>query len=262
MRGRAAAVGLGLVVLAGVIGPWLGYDVGTDVAAARASQGPSAAHWLGTDHLGRDVAWRLLLACRAFVGPGLGAAATALALAVPLGALAGYRGGLAEAATRAGFTVVSAVPRFVLVLLAVAIVSPEPAVLAAAAGLTYVPHLGDAVRARISDARRAEFVAGLRAHGVPPWQLVGRHLVVALCGRLIARHAIGVFAYVVVLETTLAYIGSYGVQEPMPSWGNMLTFEWGRDNPVAAWAPVVALGAVLWLCHAAADALREADGGR
>lgn len=255
-RGRFAGAILFAVLMAGLVAPWLGYDVGTSAQVDRAGLGPSLAHPLGTDHLGRDVAWRLLLSCEAMVLPALGAAGVALLTGVLSGAWAGLRGGSAATLVRYLYTVVQALPRFVAVLLAAAIYGPDPTVLAVATGFTYAPVLGAAVHSRLEELRRAEFVLGLRAHGVPPWRIVLVHLLWSACRRLIARHLLQVVAYLVVLETTLAYIGSFGVQEPTPSWGNMIVFEWGRGNPVAAWSPIVALWIVLIACHQAAAALR------
>ncbi len=252
---RAAGALLLAVIAVGLAGPWLPYDPASGALASRASLPPGAEHWLGTDHLGRDVAWRVALSAGAFAWPGLLAAMVAVVLGVPAGAVSGYRGGPVEAICRYGFTVVASVPRFVLVLLTAAIYGGSPTVLAIAAGVTYAPMLGEAVYSRIASARRAEFVLGLRAHGVPEGRILLVHLIGATCGRLIARHVVLVFAYVVVLETTLAYIGSYGVQEPTPS------FSWGRDNALAWAAPVAALLCVLAACHRTADALGErADG--
>src|SRR5690606_13033820 len=91
-----AAAWLAVVVLAGLLAPLSTYDVIMDVDPSRAHEGPAAAHWLGTDHLGRDVLMRLVFACQFFVGPGLLACGVALVLAVPAGAVAGFRGGLVE----------------------------------------------------------------------------------------------------------------------------------------------------------------------
>lgn len=246
---------LGVGVVAGIVALRLasalgGYDVVGDVDVTRASLAPSGAHWLGTDHLGRDIAWRLATASRNFVDAGLLACALAAGLGVPAGALAGYVGGWLEQGIQYGFTVVSAIPRFVLVLLLCTITEASPQVLALGAGLAYAPTLGDAVFSRVAELRRQEFVLASRAYGVGHWRLLWVHLVWGACGRLIGRHLLSLFGFFLVLETTLAYLGGFGVQEPTPSWGNMLAFEWGQspDNPWGVWAPAL----VTWLAVAGA----------
>lgn len=221
-----------------------GYDVVADVAPASASLPASAEHLLGTDHLGRDVFWRLLLASRAFVGPGIVAGLIATALAVPAGAFAGWLGGSAAAALRYLGAVVSAVPRFVLVLLACAIYGDHPLVLAAAAGVAYAPTMTEAVYARIRALRRADFVLASRAHGVPDRRVLLYHLLWVNARAVVARHLLHLFAYVLLLETTLSYLGGFGVEEPQPSWGNMLAFSFTDSANPLAWA---APAGAIWL---------------
>ena len=156
--GWSGRVLLGLVLLAWLASLLSGYDPVADVDPSRASLGAGAAGPLGTDHLGRSVAWRLLLATQAFVGPGLLAASVALALGLPGGALAGYLGGPSAQLVRYLWAVLGALPRLVLVLLACSIYGAEPQVLAASAGLSFAPALGEAVEARLAELRGREFV--------------------------------------------------------------------------------------------------------
>lgn len=238
-----------LVVVGVAIGsPLLGYDIVADVDPGRAHAGPSAAHWLGTDHLGRDVFLRLVVASRAFVFPGLLACLIATALAVPTGALSGFVGGWLARIVRYGFTVVAGLPRFVLVLLALSIYGNDPIVLAIAAGCAYAPALGEAVHERVEGLRGADFLAAHRAHGVPEWRLLGWHVLWGACRKLIARHLLTLFSFFLVLETTLSYLG-FGVQQPRPSWGNMLAFDLDYDG--AGLAAVLAPAAAIWVVIAA-----------
>lgn len=247
-----------LVLLAAVVGPLSGYIPAQDVNIPHADLGPGPGHWLGTDHLGRDVLSRLVFACQAFVWPGLLACLTAAAIGVPAGATAGYMGGPVEAAIRYVTTVIASLPRFVLVLLVCSIYGNDLPTLALAAGVAYSPTLSEAVYGRIEGLRTSEYLLANRAYGVPEWRIVAVHLVFAACGRLIGRHLVILFGYFLVLETTLSYIGGFGVQEPTPSWGNMLVFEWGRSgSSVAMLAPVVALIATVLAVSWLADVLAE-----
>lgn len=257
MTRAASWMGLGIlvaVVLASVAAPIAGYDVVGDVDPSRAFASPSPAHWLGTDHLGRDLGWRLLLASRAFVGPGLLACVTTFALALPLGAASGWFGGLPARVIRYGFTVISSLPRFVLVLLVLSIYGNGATVLAIAAGCAYAPTLGEAIHERIEGLRSADFIAAHRAHGVPEWRLLGVHLLWGACRRVIARHLLTLFAFFLVLETTLSYLG-FGVQQPYPSWGNMLAFD--LDHAQAGWLPLLAPAGSIWAVIAALTWVRR-----
>ncbi|MFH1468626.1 MAG: ABC transporter permease [Pseudomonadota bacterium] len=257
---------LGLVALAGLLAAFPGllpYDIIADVDPTRAGAGPSAAHWLGTDHLGRDVAWRLLLATRAFVGPGLLACALASVVGVGAGAIAGYLGGPVAGLLRYLSTVTASIPRFVLVLLAIAIYGNDTWLIGAVAGLAYSPAVAEAVFARIDSLRRAEFVLAARAHGLSDARILGYHLLWVNCRRMVGRHALNLFAYLLLLETTLSYIGGFGVMEPEPSWGNMLAFEFGQrtGNPWGVWAPALALWGTILCAGLVSDALAERSHG-
>lgn len=238
---------------------WLPYDVVADVDPTRAGLPPEASAWLGTDHLGRDVAWRLLLGTRAFVGPGLLACALASVIGVGAGALAGYVGGPVAALVRGISTVTASIPRFVLVLLAIAIYGNSTWLIGAVAGVAYSPTVAEAVFGRIDSLRRADFVLAARAHGLGDSRILLYHLLWVSCRRMVGRHALNLFGYLLLLETTLSYIGGFGVMEPEPSWGNMLAFEFGyrTGNPWGVWAPALAIWATILCCGLVSEALAE-----
>ena len=248
-----------IVALAGVFSGLVPYDIVTDVDPALAGLTPSATHWLGTDHLGRDVAARALIAAQAFVGPGFLACALAAALGVSGGTVSGYYGGVIATLTRYVFTVTASLPRFVLVLLAIAIYGNSTWLIGAIAGVAYAPTLAESIYTRIDSLRRAEFVAATRAHGVGELRIILYHLLWVNCRGLIARHALSLFGYLLLLETTLSYIGGFGVMEPQPSWGNMLAFEFGHqtDNPWGLWAPAIAIWLTILATALVSESLSE-----
>lgn len=257
---RVAVAWLIVVVIVGVLAPFLPYDPATDVHTADALLGPGPGHWLGTDHLGRDVLFRALLACRSFVVPALAACVVAMAVGVPSGAIAGFYGGIVEGSIRYGYTVLASVPRFVLVLLALSIYGNGTWILAITAGIAFVPVLGEATFGRIAALRDQEYVLASRAHGLSDARILWVHLVWNACRKRILREMVTLFGYFVVLETTLSYIGGFGIQEPQPSWGNMLVFEWGRGGTGAAVPLVLLLGSVLSVVLAG-EGLAEVDDG-
>jgi len=259
-----AATWLGVAVLATVGLAWIAavvlpYDFVADVDATRAGLGPSLAHRLGTDHLGRDVFHRLILASHAFVGPGILACLLSSALGVGAGALAGYLGGWTARVIRYLSTVTASLPRFVLVLLAIAIYGNSTALIGLVAGVTYAPTLAEAVYTRMDALKRAEFVVASRAHGVGHLRILFYHLLWVNCRRLLGRHALHLFGYLLLMETTLSYIGGFGVMEPEPSWGNMLAFEFGQrsGNPWGVLAPGLAIWLTILACGLLGEVLAE-----
>lgn len=261
---RSAWLGVGLLLGLAALGLWAplsSYPVGQDVDPLSRSLGCSAAHWLGTDHLGRDVFWRLLLAARAFVGPGLLSCTVTLLLAVPLGAAAGWAGGWTGACVRTLLGSISSIPRLVFVLLCCTIFGNDLFTLAVASGISATPALSSAIIGRIERLRSEEFVLASIAHGLSAPRILFVHLVALACGRSIARALVSSFGAFMVLECTLSYLGRFGVQEPMPSWGNMLAFEWGRDLGASVLAPGFAIWGTLGACALAARLFAETDDG-
>ena len=262
MRHLPAGAMLGLLVL-WLVSLVVGYDVVADVDPGRAGVLPSMEHWLGCDHLGRDVLWRMVTASEAFVGPGLLACGVCLLLSLTLGGLAGWLGGSAAGLLRYLFSVIASLPRFVLVLLVCAINGDDPVVLALAVALAYTPVLGEAIVGRIASLRSAEFVLAAQAHGISDTAVLIRELLWSNCRALVGRHLLYLFGYYLVLETTLSYIGDFGVEEPQPSWGNMLAFEFGiTDGNTLAWlAPALAIWATVLAATLLAQQLDEVPGG-
>ncbi len=250
---------LGMVVLAWILSLLGAYDVMGDVDIQRASAHPSSAHLLGTDHLGRDVLWRMITASEAFVGPGILAAMVALLVGGLSGALAGWKGGIWGEAIRYFFTVLSSFPRFVVVLLVCSIYGSSVWTIATACAMAYTPAMVESVYTRVAWFRVADFVLAAEAHGVHSRRILFFHLLWVNCRHLIGRHLISLFAYLVLVESTLSYIGDFGVMEPAPSWGNMIAFEWGvwEGNPWATWCPIAAIWLVILGCALLVEGLRE-----
>ena len=244
------------ILVGWMVGGLAGYDVIADVDPNRAGLPPGVGHWLGTDHLGRDVAWRMLVATQAFVGPGLLACALASIVGVGAGATAGFAGGPIASLVRYLSTVTASLPRFVLVLLVIAIYGNSTWIIGAVAGVAYSPSVAESVFNRVDSLKRDEFVLASRAHGISPLRILLYHLLWVNCRRMVGRHALNLFAYLLLLETTLSYIGGFGVNEPQPSWGNMLAFEFGQQtaNPWGLWAPLLAI----WLTILSSTLLGEA----
>jgi peptide/nickel transport system permease protein len=252
---RAITTRLGEAVLVSLMLLWIlslfsNYDLASDVNVEILNQPPTALHIMGTDKLGRDVAMRMLHATQAFVGPGLLAAFVALLLALPTGAMAGWHGGIVASGLRLLTTSLASIPRFVLLLLASSIYGRDLTTLGIAAGIAYAPTLSEALYSRIVTFRDSGFVLAARAHGLSSTKILTYHILWSNCRTLIWRHVLALFGFFLLVETTLSCIGGFGVQEPSPSWGNMIgigDLQIGADlgNPLSTWAPVFAIWVVL-----------------
>jgi peptide/nickel transport system permease protein len=246
---KATLLLLGLLA----VGALLPYASAADVNPAGGNLPPGWGHLLGTDHLGRDVLARLLAGSRAFLLPGAAAAGLAAAVGVALGAAAGWAGGMVESGVRAAIGAVRALPPLVLALLVMMAVGATPVGLALGVGLGAVPGLAEAVADRLAELRRAEFVTAARGHGHSSLRILLFHLLWVNTRGLVGREALAVMGQALVLEVTLSYLGSFGVQEPTPSWGNMIdhALRTGSANHLAWAAPAAAVLLTVWACSPA-----------
>jgi peptide/nickel transport system permease protein len=158
----------------------------------------------------------------------------ALGLGVPGGALVGYRPDTrAAAVVRFGLTIVAAWPQLVLVVVVVAIFTAsvkDPAawshlrlyLLAGVLGLSFVPQVAGAVGEKVAWFRRECFVEAAIAHGLTHARVLGWHILWANCRNVVLRQACTLFGTFLLVETSLSYLGDYGVPPPRPSWGNIL----------------------------------------
>lgn len=257
LRAGAALAALVALLVVAIASPALGYPVGADVDPAAAAQGPSAAHWLGTDHLGRDVAMRAALATRAFVGPGLAAALLALTAGVPLGAAAGWDRSPLRGPARLWIDASSAIPAVVLVLLLAAVRGGGATTWALGAGLAAAPGIAALVAERLERLAIESHVEAARAHGFSEAWILGVHGLWVGAGRALVRRTLELLGAFAALECTLSYLGPLGTPEPWPSWGNMIAFEWGHPATLAVAAPALLMWAVSSATARAGRALAE-----
>jgi peptide/nickel transport system permease protein len=181
---------------------------------------PSAAHWFGTDELGRDVWSRALFGARVSLAVGLLSAAVAGAIGVTIGAASGFFGGRIDAVLMRLTDAVLSMPRLLLLMVAAAILSPPLPLLVLLVGLVGWMETARVTRAAFLSSREQEFVLAARALGASPWRLVTAHLL-PLAAPAIAVSTTLAVGRGILLESTLSFFG-VGVQPPAASWGNML----------------------------------------
>jgi peptide/nickel transport system permease protein len=262
---RSWALGYGCLVSAAIVAAylcaWLGllpHDPDAmDLSAVNAL--PSRAHLLGTDFVGRDLLTRILLGTQAFLLPGLLAVAVSSVGGALLGVLAGYWPRRFAAPVGFALQLVESLPKLVLVLLVVALFRPEIHLILAVVGIANVPATAELLRARIASLRKRSYIEAAVALGLSPARIVLYH-VLWLQGRglLLVQATLGM-AEAILIETSLSYLG-FGVQEPTPSWGNMVAL--GKDyffrgELWVSTAPALAILLAVLGLHLLGDALRE-----
>lgn len=192
-------------------------------------QPPSAAHIMGTDELGRDLATRLLYGGRVSLAIGLLAMALAVTLGTLIGAVAGFYGGWVDSFLMRLTDVFLAFPRlFVLILLTTILrqlslpwlPASSFAPIASVIGLLSWMSIARLVRAAYLSIREKEFVEAARAVGARNARIMFRHILPNAASPIIVAATLGV-AVAILTESGLSYLG-FGVQLPTPTWGNML----------------------------------------
>lgn len=190
------------------------------IAVADRLQGPGAAHWLGTDLYGRDIAARLMVGARNSVLVGLVAVGLGVAFGVPLGALAAMRGGWLDDLVMRGADLVFAFPFIVSALLITALAGPGAVNAIIAIGIFNVPVFARVTRGAARQVWGLEYARAGLAIGKSPLRVTRDHVLPNIAPVLIVQATIQ-FAVAILAEAALSYLG-LGAQPPAPSWGRML----------------------------------------
>ncbi len=260
-RDRGGLLGMIVVsslVIAAILAPLLvPYDplaVSADLSLGR----PSLAHPFGTDDLGRDVLARVLIGARISLGVSSLSAFGALAVAVPLGMLAGYVGGAVDAVIARLFDTILAFPAVLLGIGMVALLGSGIANVVIAVIVISVPTLGRLARVAVISQRREEYIEAARAAGSTATRVLVRHIFPNAAPALIVQTTL-VMADAVLLEAAFSFLG-LGSRPPTPSWGTML--DSGRtflnQAPWLGLFPGLAMTLTILGLNALGDALREA----
>lgn len=209
-----------LLVLMSALAPLLAtQDPAAQDLAARLAP-PSAAHWLGTDELGRDLYSRLIYGGRITLGMVLAVVVLVAPFGLVVGCVAGYAGGIADQILMRVTDIFLAFPRLVLALAFVAAMKPgvESAVFAIA--LTAWPPYARLARAETLTFRHTDFIAAVRLTGASATRIVLRHVAPLCFSSLIVRVTLDMSS-IVLTAAGLGFLGM-GAQPPSPEWGAMI----------------------------------------
>lgn len=268
LRHRFATLGLitlALLILGAVLAPLAPHDPNA-LSVSERKMGPSADHWFGTDEAGRDVFARTLDGGRVSLSIGLAATLVALLIGTAIGALAGYAGGIVDAALMRLTDAFLCFPQLFVLIVAGTLInntdlrwlqgSVTP--IALVIGILSWMGLARLVRATFLALKEKEYVEAARAAGADPSRLVLRHVLPGAIGPIVVQASLLVAASIIT-ESGLSYLG-YGVQPPTATWGNLL-----RDAqphmqqlPVFAIAPGLMIFLTVISINFVGDGLRDA----
>ncbi len=195
------------------------YDPGAQDLAHRLAR-PSAAHWLGTDELGRDVYSRLLFGGRITLGMVVAVVVMVAPVGLAVGCIAGYAGGVWDRLLMRATDIFLAFPRLILALAFVAALKPGVTSAIAAIALTAWPPYARLARAETLALRGADFIAAARLAGASPGRIVLRHVAPLCLPSLVVRVTLDMSS-IILTAAGLGFLGM-GAQPPSPEWGAMI----------------------------------------
>jgi len=224
-RHRLAVVGLIFLIslaLIVIIGPWVmpyEYDE-QDFTILGFPTAPSAAHWLGTDELGRDALTRLIYGGRVSLGVGLLGAIISTMVGTAIGSIAGFYRGFVDTILMRFTDVMLSIPTLPLVLLLATLFRPSPVLLIVIVGGLIWMGTARLVRSLFLALREREYVEAARALGATGPRLILRHLLPNALGPITVAATLAVGSSIM-MESGLSFLG-FGIMPPVPTWGNIL----------------------------------------
>ncbi|WP_329561115.1 ABC transporter permease [Kitasatospora sp. NBC_01266] len=241
--GTASAVFLLVVLVVAIAAPLLAPVDPNRQSLLDAYTGPSAAHLLGADGIGRDILSRLMFGARtSLLGPAL-VVGVSLLFGIPLALLASWYGGWVDAVVARVFDLIYALPGLLLAVLTVALFGPGLTPAVAALSIAYVPFLARIVRAAARQQRVSPYVDALSVQGFGMVRISVGHVLRNIAPTVVGQAAIA-FGYALLDLASLSYLG-LAVQAPTPDWGVMVS---DTDALMKGyWLPVIAPGVLIVL---------------
>ena len=260
-RRRAALLGVAIVLSFIVLArgaSWIAPldPIATSWGAIR--KAPSAAHWFGTDEIGRDVLSRVIWGTRASLLAGVVSVSISLMLGVPIGLAAGFMGGAVDTVISRITDAFLACPFLILAIALAAFLGPSLSNAMIAIGVSATPIFVRLTRAQVINVKVEDYIEAARAVGNPPWRIALRHVLPNITAPLIVQATLAIAA-AVIAEASLSFLG-LGQQPPAPSWGSMLnTAKNYVDNApwMAIW-PGLSIFLLVLAFNLVGDGLRDA----
>ncbi len=261
LKNRMALTGIVIILfflILGILAPVLTPYGFEDQDPVNRLMTPSAEHWLGTDHLGRDILTRIAYGARISLYVGFFAVTGALVFGTLLGILAGYFGKWIDMLISRIFDILLAFPSILLAIAVVAILGASLQNALIAIAIINIPIFGRLVRSRVISLREEEYILAARAQGMKNGRIIFHHILPNSMAPIIVQATLG-FGTAILEAAALGFLG-LGAQPPTPEWGKMLADS--RDFlQLAPWTlifPGVSIMLVVLGFNLIGDGLRDA----
>ena len=258
-QSRSATIGA-IVILAWVLiaiaTPVVAPYSPTEIQGSRL-QAPSLEHWLGTDHLGRDVLSRLFWGTQVILFLAPTSVALGIMIGAPLGLVSGYVGGRLDAVIMRGVDILLSFPTLLIYILIITSIGSSAIIVVIAISLGSVPPITRIVRSLTLDERTKDYVNAARLRGERRRHILLREILPNVSGPIIVDSCIRV-GYAIMAIGSLGFLG-LGIPPPTPDWGGMINEgrKWIFSMPWMVVAPAAALSSVVIGLNLLADGIRE-----
>ena len=219
---------------------------------------PGAEHWLGSDHLGRDIYSRIVHGARVSLIVGLASTLLGSVLGGFIGLLSGYIGGNTDLITQRVMDILQGLPLLVLALVMSAALGPSIPNVVVAISIPINPRAARVIRSSVLSIREMQYVEAARALGLRHLRIAFRHILPNTIGPFIVL-CTAQLGSAILVEAALSFLG-LGVPEPYPSWGRMLSVsaaEYAQKAPWLVMFPGVAISLAVFGSNLLGDALRD-----
>ncbi|MRX51636.1 ABC transporter permease subunit [Paracoccus sp. S-4012] len=238
MAHKPAMVGAAIVlafILIAVAAPLIAPYEPTAADWAAVRKPPSAAHWFGTDELGRDVFSRVIYGARASLMAGVISVAIAFVIGVPFGMIAGYVGGAVDTVAMRVIDAFLAIPFLILAIALAAFLGPSLTNAMIAIGISTAPVFARVARGQTMVVKVEEYIEASHAIGTGNAAILARHVFINITPQLVVQATLAI-ATAIIAEAALAFLG-LGQQPPAPSWGSMLNAA-SSSLSIAPWTAI------------------------
>lgn len=234
-RKNRTAIAGGLIVLSvfviALLAPMLSPYDPAHIDVEKILVGPTQAHPLGTDELGRDILSRMIWGSRISLLVGFVAVGISILIGILIGAVAGYYGGWIDDILMQFVDIMLSIPTFFLILAVIALVEPSIWNIMIVIGVTSWMGVARLVRGQFLALNEMDYVTAARALGAKDSRMIFFHILPNAMSPVYVSAVLGV-AGAILVESSLSFLG-LGVQPPVPSWGSIITG--GKDTMEIAW---------------------------
>lgn len=187
---------------------------------------PSFQHIFGTDYLGRDIFSRIVKGTEAFFIPGIISIMISTVIGLLLGILSGYYPRYFSKIIFYFLNIIDSIPRLIFLLIIIVLFNPSIYLIMVFVGVTSIPKFSSYIMTKVELLKNQRFIESCRALGLSQATIIFKHIVWLFSKSILIIHATLGMGEAILIETSLSYLG-IGVQEPAPSWGNMVAM--GKD---------------------------------